>query len=172
MTQHIFLTGKKQVGKSTLIKKLLEDYKGIVDGFLTVRTKEYLGEHYSVHIYHLTETQRPDTNNLLFVCGEADEQTINNFDQLGYDILSRCSSCSLLVMDELGPHEAKAALFRQKILSLLDSQIPILGVLQDPAEIYWPEIADHPNVELITIDENNRNDSSLIEHIRSNYASF
>ena len=27
MTQHIFLTGKKHIGKSTLIQKILDDYK-------------------------------------------------------------------------------------------------------------------------------------------------
>ena len=27
MIQHIFLTGKKHIGKSTLIQKILDDYK-------------------------------------------------------------------------------------------------------------------------------------------------
>ena len=49
MTQHIFLTGKKHIGKSTLIQKILDDYKKNADGFLTVRTKEYLKDQYSVH---------------------------------------------------------------------------------------------------------------------------
>lgn len=39
MTQHIFLTGKKHIGKSTLIQKILDDYKKTADGFLTVRIK-------------------------------------------------------------------------------------------------------------------------------------
>lgn len=32
MTQHIFLTGKKHIGKSTLIQKILDDYKKNADG--------------------------------------------------------------------------------------------------------------------------------------------
>ena len=40
MTQHIFLTGKKHIGKSTLIQKILDDYKKTADGFLTVRNKK------------------------------------------------------------------------------------------------------------------------------------
>lgn len=40
MTQHIFLTGKKHIGKSTLIQKILDDYKKTSDGFLTVRTQK------------------------------------------------------------------------------------------------------------------------------------
>lgn len=50
MTQHIFLTGKKHIGKSTLIQKILDDYKKTSDGFLTVRTKNYLKDQYSVHM--------------------------------------------------------------------------------------------------------------------------
>ena len=54
MTQHIFLTGKKHIGKSTLIQKILDDYKKTSDGFLTVRTKNYLKDQYSVHTVSYT----------------------------------------------------------------------------------------------------------------------
>ena len=120
MARHIFLTGKKQIGKSTLIQKVLKSYQGTADGFLTVRTKEYLGDQYSVHMYHLKEPRNPNEQNLLFVCGKANEYTTDTFNCLGCRILSMCSDCSLLIMDELGPHEAKAALFRQEILRILD----------------------------------------------------
>ena len=169
MTQHIFLTGKKHIGKSTLIQKILDDYKKTSDGFLTVRTKNYLKDQYSVHMYHLKEKELPNESNLLFLCGKTDEHTADTFDRLGCNILSMCSDCSLIVMDELGPHEAKAALFREEILHLLDGQIPVLGVLQEPAEACWPEIVNHPNVEIITLSESNRNNSSLCEHILSDF---
>jgi len=169
MTQHIFLTGKKHIGKSTLIQKILDDYKKTADGFLTVRTKDYLKDQYSVHMYHLKEKELPNESNLLFLCGKTDEHTADTFDRLGCNILSMCSDCSLLIMDELGPHEAKAALFREEILHLLDGQIPVLGVLQEPAEACWPEIVNHPNVEIITLSESNRNNSSLCEHILSDF---
>ena len=169
MTQHIFLTGKKHIGKSTLIQKILDDYKKTADGFLTVRTKNYLKDQYSVHMYHLKEKEFPNESNLLFLCGKTDEHTADTFDLLGCNILSMCSDCSLIVMDELGPHEAKAALFREEILHLLDGQIPVLGVLQEPAEACWPEIVNHPNVEIITLSESNRNNSSLCEHILSDF---
>ena len=169
MTQHIFLTGKKHIGKSTLIQKILDDYKKTSDGFLTVRTKNYLKDQYSVHMYHLKEKELPNKSNLLFLCGKTDEHTADTFDRLGCNILSMCSDCSLLIMDELGPHEAKAALFREEILHLLDGQIPVLGVLQEPAEACWPEIVNHPNVEIITLSESNRNNSSLCEHILSDF---
>ena len=79
MARHIFLTGKKQIGKSTLLQKILKNYQGTADGFLTVRTKEYLGDQYSVHMYHLTESRDPNEQNLLFVCGKANEHTFHVF---------------------------------------------------------------------------------------------
>ena len=71
MTQHIFLTGKKHIGKSTLIQKILDDYKKTSDGFLTVRTKNYLKDQYSVHMYHLK--RRSSQTNLIF-CFYAEKQ--------------------------------------------------------------------------------------------------
>ncbi len=74
-SQHIFLTGKKHIGKSTLIQKILDDYKKTSDGFLTVRTKNYLKDQYSVHMYHLKEKELPNKSNLLFLCGKTNEHT-------------------------------------------------------------------------------------------------
>lgn len=34
MTHHVFLTGAKQVGKSTLLKKTLRSFDGQIGGFL------------------------------------------------------------------------------------------------------------------------------------------
>ena len=118
---------------------------------MTVRTREYLGDGYFVHMYRLKESRIPNEKNLLFVCGRADAHTSETFNRLGCSLLSECLDSSLIVMDELGPHEAKADMFRQKVLRLLDGPIPIVGILQDPAEVFWPEIVNHPDVRILTI---------------------
>lgn len=48
MARHIFLTGQKQVGKSTLLKKVLKQFHGEVGGFFTLRTDSFLKTAYSV----------------------------------------------------------------------------------------------------------------------------
>lgn len=165
MAQHLFLTGEKHIGKSTLLRKVLADYEGTVDGFLTIRTKEYLGDHYSVHMCHLKENETPNEQNLLFLCGKADKNATDIFNRLGCNVLSKCSDCPLIIMDELGPHEADAVQFCEMVLQLLDGSTPILGILQQPAESSWPEIVNHPKVEVIALSKDNREDTSLIEHI-------
>ena len=47
-----------------------------------------------------------------------------------------CSDCSLLIMDELGPHEAKAALFRQEILRILDEE-PVICEVKNKKDIVF-----------------------------------
>ena len=51
MARHVFLTGEKQIGKSTLLKKVLDNYAGEISGFFTVRTKAFLQKGYSVHLF-------------------------------------------------------------------------------------------------------------------------
>lgn len=171
MARHIFLTGQKQVGKSTLLRKILDRYSSSVGGFVTVRTDAYLKDNYSVHIYPIGAESIPGENNLLFVCRKSNERIAERFDYLGCEILSKCTNSSLIVMDELGTHEADAALFHAAVLGLLDGNIPILGVLQAPAESFWPDIVQHPDVQVIEVNEHNRNDATLINDILSVFTS-
>lgn len=184
MRRHVFLTGRKQVGKSTLIKKVLDTYQdntgsssntnnigntsnmGNIGGFFTVRTNGYLPYGYSVHLYRADHRQPvPNENNLLFVCGSTDPLTPDRFDRLGCGALAENPDASLIIMDELGPHEAKALHFRRRVIELLNRDTPIFGVLQEPAEPYWPEIVTHPDVRIITITEENRNSMAVQEDI-------
>lgn len=80
MTEHVFLTGRKQVGKSTLIRKELERYK-----------KEN------------GEESAPSEENLLFICGSADRsRSDERFDRMGSRILeeSMRNGAELLIMDD------------------------------------------------------------------------
>ena len=167
MARHIFLTGEKRVGKSTLLKKVLARYTGKPGGFLTVRTNEYLKDSYSVHIFSYGEENLPAADNMLFVCGKPDEDVKARFEKMGCSILSKCKDAPLIVMDELGPHEADAVLFRKAVLELLDGNIPVLGILQSPADSFWPDIYNHNDVNVITVTEDNRNDETIIDNILS-----
>ena len=165
MTGHVFLTGEKRVGKSTLLKKVLAGFSGSIGGFFTVRTNAFLEGRYSVHLFAPGEETKPDEGNLLFVCGEPNGNSTESFERLGCRALESVRGSSLIVMDELGPHEAEAVRFRRAVLELLDGDTPILGVLQSPAGTFWPEIAGHPGVELVEITKSNRNEEKILRHI-------
>ena len=49
------------------------------------------------------------------------------FDQLGCQALRQTAGCPLIIMDELGPHEAGAKRFHQMVLDTLDGPVPVFG---------------------------------------------
>lgn len=167
MAKHLFLTGEKGVGKSTLLQKALGGYPGRVGGLRTLRTDAWCPGGWSVHLFGPGEEPVPSADNLLFICGGPQEDTPARFDRLGCRALQRSAGCSLLVLDELGPHEARAAVFRRAVLELLDGDAPILGVLQAPAAAFWPELLRHPQATLLEITRQNRDRGEVLEQIRA-----
>ena len=149
-TEHLFFTGRKGVGKSTLVRAAIEGKR--VGGFFTKRVEGLL-ERPSVHLLRAGAADVPSAENLLFCCGGADMQ---QFDKLGCGALADAAGCDVLVMDELGPHEEQAAAFRQAVLRALDGDAPIIGVLQQAESAFLRQVAAHPNVRVITVTEENR----------------
>lgn len=149
-TEHLFFTGRKGVGKSTLVRAAIEGKR--VGGFFTKRVEGLL-ERPSVHLLRAGAADVPSAENLLFCCGGADMQ---QFDKLGCGALADTAGCDVLVMDELGPHEEQAAAFRQAVLRALDGDIPVIGVLQQADSAFLDRVAAHPGVRLITVTEENR----------------
>lgn len=65
--------------------------------------------------------------------------------------------CPILVFDECGYLESSAADFQQAILCALDMPFPILGVVRQMNTPSWlTSIQNHPNTELITVTQKNR----------------
>jgi len=71
------------------------------------------------------------------------------------------------VLDELGPHEARAAEFRRAVLALLDGGTSVLGVLQAPAAAFWPPRLPHRSTALLEVTRHNRDREEVLEQIRT-----
>lgn len=169
MAQHLFLTGEKGVGKSTLLRKILQKMPELVGGFFTVRRIGVFPETpdlATVHLLRAGTSDIPSKENLLFVCGQKDEQVKERFERLGCASLKVQKETKLLVMDELGPHEEAAKEFCQMVLDMLDGEIPIFGVLQKADSEFLKKIAEHEQVQVITVTRENR------DHILSSQASW
>ena len=148
MTRHLFLTGPKGVGKSTLIRDCLARETGRLGGFFTVKHRG------SVYLLRAGAGEAPDAENFLFRCGCGGDP--GRFDALGCAALADTEGRSLLVMDELGPHEAQAVRFQAAVFRALEGKIPILGVLQQADSDFLRRIAGHPQVTVLTVTEDNR----------------
>ncbi len=150
---HLFLTGPRGAGKSTLLNAVAEAFSGKTGGFRTVQLNTYLPDTYTVHMFLPGRAQAPSQENLLFVCGRKKDDA-DRFDRLGCQALTQ--KADLLLMDELGPHEAEAAAFQKAVLTALEGDTPVLGVLQEGEYPFGETIAGHKNVALIRLTEENR----------------
>lgn len=143
------------MGKSTLIRNFLETFTGKVGGFRTVRTDAVYGS-YSVHL--IAPGGIPAQENLLFLCPppREDGEVVARFEEMGCAALENTAGCDLILMDELGPTEAKAEKFQREVLAALEGEIPIIGVLQRAESEFLDRIAAHPNVDVIEVTLENR----------------
>ena len=131
MHKHLFLTGEKQVGKSTAIDRYLAERGGEIRGFRTVKAAGVLPGETTVHMLRAGAGEYPSEDNLLFRCGAgAGPETAVRFDRLGCAALADARGAELVLMDELGPREEDAGLFHTAVLRALEGDVPVLGVLQ------------------------------------------
>lgn len=159
MKKHIFLTGDKGVGKSTLIRKFLEQERRSYEGFFTIRTDKVYGGRYSVHLIEAGVEDKPSEENLLFFCGSPNEvNKEERFNTLGCKALENAAGAELIVMDEIGLHEGEAAGFCSAVMKILDGDIPVLGVLQKADSAFLKAVKNHPKVQVIEVTKENRED--------------
>ncbi len=153
--RHLFLTGEKQIGKSTVLRRLLAGRTAVTGGFLTVRLRTPEGG--AVYMLRAGREEACSPENLLFTKRKGIPSVIpGRFEALGCAILRERVDCDLLIMDELGPAESEAAAFQRAVLDCLDGNVPIYGVLQQGESAFLETIRQHPAVRLITVTEENR----------------
>ena len=152
--KHLFLTGPKRIGKSTVLRRLLEERDISVGGFRTVRIKTENGA--SVHMIRLQELEFTDENRIFYRSNGELHLDAADFDRIGCNLLENAGDFDLVLMDELGPTEAEAMKFRQKVIDTLEGNVPVYGVLQMADSDFLDQVAAREDVQVIVVDENNR----------------
>ncbi len=156
MQHHIFLTGNLQVGKSTIIHKVIEESGIIAGGFRTVGGNYAKDGSSDVFLLGMNENPAPDRIVAhRFGCGRGRTVYPEVFDTVGPRLLGD-SSPSLIIMDELGFMEKDAVQFQNAVLSTLDGSVPVLGVIRNMQTPFLDEVRAHPKVDVIIVTEENR----------------
>lgn len=158
--KHIVIAGKRHTGKSTMIRRLLENYDGPVYGFHTDHGTCMTPGYRSYFMYKIGE-ERVDSEENHIGDGMAGKgifykDTFNNYGV-------RCLEAKpdgIIVMDELGFMEAAAEEFCSKVLELLDGDIPVLLATKAGHEDveFLNKVRDHVNVTTYYINEENRDE--------------
>lgn len=159
--RHIFLTGEKQVGKSTLWRKALEQAAISPAGFQTL---EYLinGCFRGYRLHSLGKVPPQFGNDVpvsVFLRRKVHLAVPGSFDLFGTELLRLAlEDGGFVLMDELGIFEQDSPLFRQAVVDCLDGDCHVLGVIQKADDPFLEKLLNRPDVMVFTVTPENRDD--------------
>lgn len=157
--RHIFLTGEKRVGKSTLWKKVLAQAGIVPQGFQTL-PYEVEGRFAGYRLHCLGTLPEGFHNDIPISVHMKPGTHIpipESFELFGTAILTEAAaSGGILLMDELGRLERNALCFQQAVLRCLDADCSVLGVLQKTESAFLNHIQTRPDVLVISVTAENR----------------
>lgn len=157
--RHIFLTGEKQVGKSTLWQSVLARLNLACAGFETRLLT--LDGYRRGFLLHGRVDMDPAWNDCVVSVRTGPRKSVpvlDVFNENGVEILRRSldAPAPYLLMDELGKLERRAEAFCAQVRACLDSEKRVLGVLQQCGSPLVSEIAARPDVTLLQVTVENR----------------
>ena len=161
---NIFLTGQTQVGKSTIINRFLKSHNGLnIGGFKTISNfKKDIGVYGGVYILPASMDEPDYTENSLVGNRVLKPKSFPEvFDVKGVEILQSNTNKDLILMDEIGFMETEALKFSEALLNILDSNIPVIGVVKPMDKGLPLEVKNHPKTILLEITEENREEKYL-----------
>ena len=155
--RHALIVGPIGIGKSTLIRRVVDDLHRPVTGFVTVKAAALSGDGYPIHIYDAAGPRVPAEENRVGLCREKClEVRKEPFDEFAPRLLEPVPQGSLTLMDEIGTLENASPAFRQAILSRLDGDSPILAAVKIKDTPFLESVRSHPNCRVFRINEENR----------------
>lgn len=153
----LFLTGERQVGKSTALRKALAA-SGLRCAGVMTRFDTRHGLRALYLLPYSAGAELPEGIDLLesAVCarmGGAGRQVFPQvFDEVGTALLRSAADADVIVLDELGYLESEAAGFREAVLEVLNGPKPVLGVVRQGLGAW----ADAPLGAVMEVTEANR----------------
>lgn len=159
--KNIFLTGEVGIGKTTVLRKVINrtdgfyggylGYSVIEDGFKDIRINSLVNLSTK---YKLARIDRKK-HKPLYVNREIFD------DYLSYEIIQSLRNRDILVFDELGRFEENSDKFKSAVHRALDSDKLVLGVLKKHDGDFINSIKNRKDVIVIEVTEENRDDLYL-----------
>lgn len=176
--KHIVLQGERGAGKSTLIRKLVNEIQCPAGGFLTRAVLNNEKGNKEIYMYPASFIYNPsDQDTLARENGKLCGITMNGvkeaypdvFDTYGTQLIHSASKKELIIMDEIGFMEEKAEQFQKAVLSAFDGNIPVIAAIKAKhfSTPFLEAVRSHDNVQLIELDETNRDE--IYEQLRLLY---
>jgi nucleoside-triphosphatase len=162
-SMHIFLTGDSQIGKSTALRRFLEQTNISADGFLTFFNPPKGTPGITARNLYITKFDTENMSNEHYLAACVTEGKMGPFgdvfDSHGRDILDTSGRRRLIVMDELGIMEENSPLFKAAVFRRLDGEIPVTGVIRKADAPFLNAVRAHPGVSVLTVTLENRDET-------------
>jgi nucleoside-triphosphatase len=174
VTEKVLLTGRPGCGKTTLIKRVVNNLPRRAGGFYTDELRDG-GTRTGFKIVTL------DGQEVVFA--HVDFPAVARTDRLGkygldLSALERIGVGAvrhalqvrrIVIIDEIGPMEIRSPIFRDTVNEALDSEVPLLATIFARSLPFTDAIKSRPDVTLIEVRPNNRERlvSDLSDKIRA-----
>ena len=163
MTMHILIVGSNGVGKSTLIRRLLENVSIPVYGFLTKKeAPSRVGGAEPVYIHGVWGERTYTQDNLVGTCTDQHSTRFPEAFERAVHYLRGIPAGSIVVMDELGVMESDAHAFCAAVLECLDSDSLVIASVRNKKSSFLDAVRTHQKARCFFITPENA-DSLFLE---------
>ena len=166
IAMHALIVGERGVGKSTLIRRVLNELNRPVFGFET-KKEEALEDPLRgcpIYIYDAGKPHCRTEENRIGYHREQDTAAITAaFDRYAPKLTESVPEKAVVELDEIGFLEAKSDAFCRAVLYLLEGDRPVIAAVKNREHPFLETVRNHPNARCFIITEENRD--TLFEEV-------
>ena len=158
VTEKVLLTGRPGCGKTTLIKRVVNNLPQRAGGFYTEEIRDR-GTRVGFKIVTLDGDEVVFAHVALKTSERVGKYRLDRsaLEAVGVKAIREAVQAQrLVVIDEIGPMEIRSAIFRDAVNKALDSEVPVLATIFGRSLPFTDAIKSRPDVTLIEVRPDNR----------------
>lgn len=165
---NIFLTGPPRCGKSTLIEKLIGRIEKPMTGFFTREIREK-GRRTGFSIITLDGSEGVLAHEKIKSRFKVGKYGVNlsDIDRVAVPSMLSSEPDRLVVVDEVGKMECSSSLFRETLMTLLDSDRQVIGSIAQKGNRFIEGVKARDDLVLVKVTEENRDAPELFSRLLS-----